>query len=101
MPPKSSQLQRISYITPSHLARIIAGVTAILSFLFLLPGGIIELGTGMMHGEWRVRGFVLIGAPFVFTLFSYTLGLIVANAYNILAKYMGGIEIELSGDLPK
>lgn len=92
--------QEISYIQPHSAAKIFAVSFAILTIPFLLVSILlpetIQLNTPLIslgiHSHSLVNGMVVIGITF---LLGYLLIYLTFVLYNLIARYVGGIVIEI------
>ncbi len=94
-------MQRIKSIGVLSLAKIEGGVMFGISLLFLpffLLGGLASMMAGGKEGA--LGGGVMIGFAIVFPIvyggMGFVMGAITALIYNLFAKWLGGVEIELA-----
>jgi hypothetical protein len=99
-PPPLSSIRRIKRIAPLQLGKMMALTYGVMGLLFcpifLLgalfsshvpnqrPGGMIAFGTGFA-----------IAMPFIYAAMGFIGGVIGSFIYNIIAKWIGGIEVEV------
>ncbi|MDA1353174.1 MAG: hypothetical protein O3A01_01725 [bacterium] len=91
-----SKLQRITYIFPSTFARVSALLTCIMTVVWMVPVTIRLIIVDIANGQLPLDGLYRLAMIVVVCALGYATGLLLAIGYNILAKYSGGIEIELS-----
>lgn len=96
MPTPQSKLKKISYIHPSSFARVLAAVFSILTLVWVMPTAIRLIVIAVSNGQWPIEGAYRVAMIVVVAALSYVTALLLAITYNMLAKYSGGIEIELS-----
>lgn len=94
-------MHRIKSIGVLSLAKIQGGIMFALSLLFLpffLLGGVASVVAGGKEGA--LGGGMMIGFAIVFPVvyggMGFVMGAITALIYNLFAKRLGGVEIELT-----
>lgn len=100
---------RIRKLGVLSVAKIQAIMCLVISLLIFIPYGLIIIlyslfGAGMIGGQGGlalggggiVMGIVfMIGGPILYTIFGFIGGAVGALIYNLFAKLVGGIEIEV------
>ncbi len=88
-------------------AKFMAVMYFITIALFMIPFGLIALVVaiaGMSMGSGSAEGIIVSGfmllMPFVYGAMGFVSVAIACLIYNIVAKYIGGIEIEIEGSEP-
>jgi hypothetical protein len=84
------------------LAKILGGIYAVMGFVF---GAIISLfsvlGSAVLSGQGGGNASLLFGVgsiiilPLMYGLLGFIFGLFTGWLYNVIAKHLGGLEIEL------
>ena len=83
------QLIRISILQSS---KILTALYFLLGFLYTLIGiPMIVFG----EGQVRIIGFVYLLGPIMMAVFGFVFFVIFAGLYNLLAKSLGGFEVEI------
>jgi hypothetical protein len=99
-PPPLSSIRRIKRVAPLQLGKIMALTYGIMGLLlcpvflimsFLMPHGANQQRVGMMAFGTGVA----IALPFFYAAMGFIFGVIGAFIYNIIAKWVGGIEVEV------
>lgn len=83
------QLIRISVLQSSKIVTALYGVMGLLYSLAGIP--MIIFG----EDEIRLMGWVYFFMPIIITVFMFIFFCIFASIYNLLAKWLGGIEVEV------
>jgi hypothetical protein len=91
------QVKRIGVL---QTAKITAVMYFLISLVFLIPFGLIMMIAGSAQGgpgiaEAFFGGIFLIFMPIVYAVMGFVFVAIGCLFYNLVAKYVGGIEIEL------
>jgi pilus assembly protein TadC len=82
------QLIRISILQSSKIA---TALYALMGFIYA------AIGTPMLifgHGKLKILGIIYILMPIIMAIFGFIFFVIFAAIYNLLAKWLGGIEVE-------
>lgn len=80
------------------VAKIYALTLTLITFvIFSLMATIFSLFLPQSPFPFPIGVFVVIG-PLVYGFFGFILGLFSAGLYNVFAKYIGGIKIEVKGE---
>ena len=88
-------IQEVRRIKPFSLAKVTAALSFIMSLIFFIPFLIFAIfGSDRENATDFIDGFVL-AMPVFYFIFGYIFGLISGFVYNLVAKYMGGIKLEL------
>jgi hypothetical protein len=99
-PPQLSSTRRIKSIAPLQLGKMMALTYGIMGLIFcpfflimsfLMPHVPNQQRAGMMMFG---TGFA-IAMPFLYAFFGFVFGIIGAFIYNVIAKWIGGIEVEV------
>jgi len=64
--------------------------------LFMAVVGLFSIA-GLALAKGGVNPVVLVLVPLTYAVFGFVLGAVTALLYNVFAKYVGGIKVELSG----
>ena len=79
-------------------AKVIAALYFVVAVLFGVPLGLIILAVGVFSGDEGSLATGLLSIfvlPIVYGVLAFVGGVIACFLYNVIAKYTGGIEIEL------
>jgi hypothetical protein len=82
--------KQVSHITIFQSSKVISVLGAFTSAIFAFPLGILLI----LSGD-STRGLQAIVYPFILLLFMFIFYAIFFALYNFIAKYFGGLEIEL------
>ena len=82
--------KQVSHIIVHQTAKVFAFIYFLISLIILVPIGIAALVT--KHDG----AFMFFLLPFVYLLIGYLSWLLLGFFYNIVAKYFGGIEFDLT-----
>ena len=97
--PTMAKLKRIGVVFSAKLQGIVMAVAGLIAgILYAFGGAIYELFTGTLNSGTALAFFALIGMPLLFGLAGCVAGAIGALFYNFVAKWFGGIEIDLEQD---
>jgi hypothetical protein len=83
------QLARISILQSS---KIITALYVLMGFIYTAIGIPMVLAGGE---KFRIMGFIYIAMPLVMAIFGFVFFVIFAGLYNLLAKWLGGMEVEV------
>lgn len=83
------QLTSISILQSS---KILTALYFLLGFLFTLIGIPMII---FCEGQFRIIGFVYLFGPIMLAVFGFIFFVIFAALYNLLAKSLGGVEVEI------
>lgn len=83
------QVIRISVLQSSKILTALYGIIGLLYSLIGIP--MIIFG----EGQIRMMGWVYLFMPLVMVIFCFIFFCILAALYNLLAKWLGGIEVEV------
>lgn len=83
--------KQISRISVHQSSKVYALLVFLLLALIFIPVGLIALYQGD-----RQTAFVSFGLPFAYLIISYIMVAVLSFLYNIIAKYFGGVEFELT-----
>lgn len=84
----------IDRFPPHQCAKVAAILGAILVFLFMIPMFFVTWNSGVEGIEKMPWGFMLLMMPLMYAAFFYVTTLIFCLAYNRLAHFTGGVQIE-------
>jgi hypothetical protein len=81
-------------------AKIAAVMYFLKSLIFIIPFGLLTLMMGIAHGRQGIIGILFGGIfiffmPIVYAVLGFVFVAIGCLFYNLVAKYVGGIEIEI------
>jgi hypothetical protein len=92
------RIKSVSVLSSAKMSCVIYGCIGLLIIPFVLIGGLASFVRGS-GGNGAIGGiaFLAIGifAPIFYAGMGFVVGAITALVYNLAAKWMGGIEIEL------
>ena len=93
-------MKEIKRIDPLSTGKMLGAIYFIGGLVILLPVGVISIVPLMLSesgsGSFGTMGMVfMLGAPVIYGVFAFVSGVITAWLYNIVAKHMGGIQIEM------
>ncbi len=100
MPPPSSTIRRIKRIAPLQLGKMLAILYGIMGLIFMPFFLIIPFIASQMPAQQRV-GVMALGAgfalflPVLYAAMGFVFGALGALLYNAVAKWVGGIEVEV------
>ncbi len=83
------QLVRISVLQSS---KIVTALYVIIGFFYTLIGILLLIFGGQ---NWRTMGIIYILMPIIMAILGFIFFIIFAALYNFLAKYLGGIEVQI------
>jgi len=87
--------QQIERLSPHQNAKVFAIVMAVGSLFFMVPFMLFAIASAPPQARPPV--FFLIGMPFMYLVMSYLSVIIGCWLYNVLYRYIGGIEFEARG----
>jgi hypothetical protein len=96
----SSSVRRIKRIAPLQLGKMMGLVYGLLGLLFLPVFFLFSVIGSQLPGPQRVGmmamgvGFALF-MPVLYAVMGFVFGIIGAAIYNLIAKWVGGIEVEV------
>jgi|HubBroStandDraft_1064217.scaffolds.fasta_scaffold86509_3 transmembrane protein DUF3566 len=99
-PPTSSATRRIKSIAPLQLGKMMALCYGIMGLLFCPIFLLMSLFAQHMPNQQRVgmmafgTGFALF-MPVLYAVMGFIFGVIGAFIYNVIAKWVGGVEVEV------
>jgi len=81
-------------------AKLMAVMYFLLSAVFVVPVALILMATGVFHGGedalgGLIGGIGMIFIPFIYALLGFIFVAIGCAIYNVVASWVGGIEVEL------
>jgi ABC-type phosphate transport system permease subunit len=101
-----STVTRIKRIDPLQLGKILAVIYGLLSLIFVVPFFLMFLAASAFSGAGRngfeaptimISGFglmMIIIMPIMYAVMGFIAGVVGAFIYNVVAKWIGGIEVE-------
>jgi hypothetical protein len=98
--PPISTKRTIKRIAPLQLGKMLAILYGIMGLLFIPFFLLIAVFGSRMPGQQRV-GFMALGAgfavflPLIYAAMGFVFGALGALIYNLVAKWIGGIEVEV------
>jgi len=99
-PPPLSTKRRIKRIAPLQLGKMLAVLYGILGLIFIPFFLFMTALTSQIPAEQRT-GIVAMGAgfaicaPILYAIMGFIIGIIGAFIYNLVAKFIGGVEVEV------
>jgi hypothetical protein len=100
IPPLVSATRRIKRIAPLQLAKMSALVYGVMGLLFCPVFLVMSLMTSHLAQQQRVgmmvfgTGFALM-MPVIYAVMGFVFGALSAFIYNVAARWIGGIEVEV------
>jgi|SRR5450432_4199093 len=91
------RIKSVGILSSAKMACVIYGCIGLIVIPFALIGGLAGLASGNKGGMLGGIGFFVLAllAPIFYAAIGFVSGAITALVYNLAAKWMGGIEIEL------
>jgi hypothetical protein len=99
-PPALTTKRRLKRIAPLQLGKMLGVLYGILGLIFVPFFLLMTAMSSQMPSESRT-GIVAMGAgfalfaPVLYALMGFIIGIIGALVYNLVAKFVGGIEVEV------
>jgi hypothetical protein len=92
-----SVIRSVNVLSCAKMMGGIYGAIGLLVIPIFFVGGFASLASGARTGAMGGIGFVVLGilAPFFYGALGFMFGALGAWTYNFLAKWLGGIQIEL------
>jgi hypothetical protein len=100
VPPIAPHIRRLKSIAPLQLGKMLAILYGIMGLLFVPFFLLMSLASASMPAQQRV-GMMAFGAgfalamPFLYAGMGFVCGALGALIYNVVAKWIGGIEVEV------
>jgi len=100
IPPVTPTIRRIKSIAPLQLGKMLAILYGIMGLLFIPFFLLMSLASAQMPAQQRV-GMLAFGVgfafamPFIYAGMGFVCGALGALIYNVVAKWIGGIEVEV------
>src|SRR5688572_15217547 len=99
-PPVLPTMRRIKRIAPLQLGKMAAVLYGIMGLLFLPFFLIMSAVSSQLPAEQPVGLMALgigfaVAAPFLYAAMGFVFGALGAVLYNVVAKWIGGIEVEV------
>jgi tellurite resistance protein TehA-like permease len=88
--------RRIERFSPHQNAKIFAVLVGAVSVLFVLPLAVYMFFT--LPRTEAMPAVAIVALPLGYALFSYISVVVASALYNVLFKYIGGIEFEVGGE---
>ena len=102
IPPSLTTKRRIKRIAPLQLGKMLAVLYGIMGIFFIPFFLMMSFAASHMPAQKRVGlGFMALGAgfaiffPLIYAAMGFVFGALGALIYNIVAKWVGGIEVEI------
>jgi hypothetical protein len=96
------RIKSVGVLSSAKMACVIYGCIGLLIIPFVLIGGLASFARGS-NGAGAIGGLAFLGigifAPIFYAGMGFVVGAVTALIYNLAAKWMGGIEIELESPL--
>ncbi|MDH3480042.1 MAG: hypothetical protein OEO20_17235 [Gemmatimonadota bacterium] len=90
-----AKLMRLGVFFSAKLQAIVMAFVGLIAGILYAFGGLIyELVTGTVNSGTALAFFALIGMPIIFALSGLIAGAIGALVYNLIAGWVGGIEMD-------
>ena len=83
------QITRISILQSSKIPTLIY---AIFGFVYMIPGVFMLFSSNI---ALRVQGMIFCSMPIILAIFGFIFFVVFAALYNLLAKFVGGVEFEV------
>jgi hypothetical protein len=99
-PPTIPTVRRIKRIAPLQLGKMLAILYGIIGLL-VIPVFLVMASVGSQLPEGQRGAFMAMGAgaaifaPIIYAVMGFIIGVIGAFIYNLVAKWVGGIEVEV------
>lgn len=84
------QITRISILQSS---KIVTALYVLIGFIYIIPG-VLMLIFG--SGQFQLMGAIYCAMPVIMAVLGFVFFTIFAALYNLLAKWLGGIEFEVT-----
>ena len=99
MEPNMPRIKSVGVLSSAKISGIIYTCLGLMFIPLALVGGVAGLASGQKNGVLGGIGFLAIAvlAPIFYGVLGFVGGAIGAFIYNLAAKWVGGIEIELEG----
>jgi len=100
LPPTLSSPRRIKRIAPLQLGKMLAILYGIMGLIFIPFFLLMSLASSQIPAQQRPAlmafgaGFVIF-MPVMYAVMGFITGVIGAGAYNLVAKWIGGIEVDV------
>ena len=95
-----AKVKRLRVLFVSRLQAILMSLIGLVTgMLYAFGGATYELLTGTLNAGTALAFLALIGMPLLFGVFGFVAGAMGALLYNLAAKWVGGIELDLEQDL--
>ena len=90
-----AKLMRLGVLFSAKLQAIVMALVGLIAGILYAFGGLIyELLTGTVNSGTALAFFALIGMPIVFAISGLIAGAVGALLYNLVARWVGGIEMD-------
>lgn len=93
-------MQELTRLDPMSVAKMYAAVSLALGLVIGVPwalfAGAMGFGLGAGSAEVGIMMLMAIGFPIAYAIAGFIGGALLAGVYNLLAGWIGGIEIELT-----
>lgn len=93
-------MKEIKRVDPLSTGKMLGALYFILGLVLILPVGLVSIVPLMLseggNNSFGTMGmFFMLGAPVIYGVFAFVSGVISAWLYNVIATYIGGIQIEM------
>jgi hypothetical protein len=91
------RITSVGVLSCAKMTSVLYGCMALLVIPFALLGGLASLATQQTNGAIGGAVIIVLGilAPVLYGVMGFVIGAISAFIYNLIAKRLGGIEIQL------
>jgi hypothetical protein len=90
--------QQVARLSPHQNAKVFAVLTALSSLVLLVPFFLMFAGFG--PAQSRPPLFLMLLMPVLYLVFGYVVTIIACALYNLMFRYIGGIEFESTSSPP-
>lgn len=90
--------QQISRLSPHQNGKVFGVLMGLVSLVFLLPFGFAMMAFEPAGSRGSSPALMFFLMPFFYLVFGYLSVLIGCALYNVMFKYLGGIEYEAKGE---
>lgn len=88
-------MRRIKRFGVAQTAKVVAIIYFFVIAIVMMPLGLIIILLGGFHGIGHWEGVMFLFLPFVYALIAFVFTAIGCLVYNLIAKRIGGIEVEI------
>jgi len=98
-PPRSVRLRKIHPVSCGKIFAALYALGTLLFVPFIIFGIMLGISTGQISGDKAFSPPVMmlfcIALPFAYGLAGFVFGVIAASLYNLVARFLGGLEVEI------